>query len=167
MPITVRTGAALKKLFMGKQEVEAMGDTIRQLLENLGVRDRLCDDTGKIRHHFNIHINDGEDIRLINGLDTPVKDGDTVTILSAIAGGTGVIRRFWLTFTKNINIKSLISEIIQNSGVEANLGKLSSSKDISLIGLKLSGEEADIRKTVDLIMNKGISIEPVELDIVE
>ena len=167
MPITVRTGSTLKKLFGGKQEVEAMGDTIRQLLENLGVRVRLCDDTGKVRRHFNIHINDGEDIRLINGLDTPVKDGDIVSILSAIAGGTGVIRRFWLTFAKNINIKSLISEIIQNSGVEANLGKLSSSKDISLIGLKLSGDEADIRKTVDILMNKGITIEPVELDIVE
>ena len=167
MPITVRTGTALKKLFGGNQEVEAIGDTIRELLENLGVRDRLCDDTGKIRHHFNIHINDGEDIRLINGLDTPVKDGDTVTILSAIAGGTGVMRRFWLTFSKNIEIKSLISEIIQDSGVEANLGKLSTSKEISLIGLKLSGEEADIRKIVDLLINKGITIEPVELDIVE
>ncbi len=167
MPITVRTGTALKKLFGGKQEVEVMGDTIRQLLENLGVRDRLCDDTGKVRRHFNIHINDGEDIRLINGLDTPVKDGDTVTILSAIAGGTGVIRRFWLTFSKDIDIKPLIIEIIQNAGVEANIGKLSSSKDISLIGLKLSGEEADIRRTVDLLMDKGISVEPVELDIVE
>ena len=66
-----------------------------------------------------------------------------------------------------INIKSSIYEIIQNSGVEANLGKLSSSRDINLIGLKLSGEEADIRKIVDLLMNKGITIEPVELDIVE
>ncbi len=167
MPITVRTGAALKKLFMGKQEVEAVGNTIRQLLESLGVCDRLCDDTGKVRRHFNIHINDGEDIRLINGLDTPVKDGDTVTILSAIAGGTGVIRRFWLTFSKDIDIKTLIFEIIQESSVDAKIGKISFSKDIGLIGLKLSGEEEDIRKTVDFLVEKRISIEPVELDIVE
>ncbi len=167
MPITVRTGTALKKLFGGKQEIEAKGDTIRQLLENLGVRDRLCDDTGKVRRHFNIHINDDEDIRLINGLDTPVKDGDTVTILSAIAGGTHVIRRFWLTFPKDINIKSLIFEIIQNSAVDSSLGETSFSKDIGLIGLKLSGEEEDIRETVDLLLDNGISVEPVELDIVE
>ncbi len=167
MPITVRTGAVLKKLLGGKQEVEAMGDTIRQILENLGVRDRLCDDTGKVRRHFNIHINDGEDIRLINGLDTPVKDGDTVSILSALAGGTGLIRRFWLTFSKDIDIKPLILEIIHNSGADANIGKTSFSKDIGLIGLKLSGEEKDIRETVDLLVDKGISVEPVELDIVE
>ena len=167
MPITVRTGAALKKLFGGKQEVEAAGNTIRQLLEGLGILDRICDDTGNVRRHFNIHINDSEDIRLINGLDTPVKDGDTVTILSAIAGGASVIRRFWLTFSKGIDVVPLISEVTQTSGVNANIGKTSSSKDISLIGLELSGEEETIRNIVDHLVKKGISVEPVELDIVE
>ena len=167
MPITVRTGTALKKLFGGNQEVVAMGNTIRQLLENLGVRDRLCDDTGKVRRHFNIHINDGEDIRLINGIDTPVKDGDTVTILSAIAGGSGVIRRFWLTFPREIDVKPLILEIAQSSGVEADIGETSFSKDIGLVGLKLSGEEEDIRETINIIKDKGISIKPIELDIIE
>ena len=167
MPVTVRTGAALKKLFDGKQELESEGGTIKQILENIGVHDRLCDDTGKLRRHFNIHINDNEDIRLIDGLDTPVKDGDIVTILSAIAGGTGGISRFWLTFPKDIDIKPLILEIVQNFAVDANLGKTSFSKDIGLIGLKLSGEEEDIRKNVDILADKGISVEPVELDVIE
>lgn len=167
MPVTVRTGAVLKKLFGGKQEVESAGDTIRQLLENLGVQDRLCDDTGKVRRHFNIHINDSEDIRLINGLDTLLKDGDIVTILSAIAGGAGVTRRFWLTFSRDIDVTTLISESVQKSGVRVNIGKTNYSRDIGLMGLELSGEEENIRNTVDYLVEKGISVEPVELDIVE
>jgi molybdopterin synthase sulfur carrier subunit len=90
MPVIVRTGTALKSLFGGRQEVQAEGGTVGELLTSLEVRDRLCDSSGKVRRHFNIHVNDGEDIRLLQSLNTPVKDGDTVTILSAIAGGTEI-----------------------------------------------------------------------------
>ncbi|MBW7997047.1 MAG: MoaD/ThiS family protein [Candidatus Glassbacteria bacterium] len=87
MPINVRTGTALRNLLGGNQESSTQGATVREILENLGIADRLCDDSGKVRRHFNIHVNEGEEIRLLQGLDTPVKDGDTVTIISAIAGG--------------------------------------------------------------------------------
>ena len=61
--------------------------TIGEILDELKIRDRLCDDQGVVRRHFNIHINDGEDVRFLKGLDTETSEGDTVTILSAIAGG--------------------------------------------------------------------------------
>jgi len=87
MPVKVRTGTALKNLLSGQQEVAAEGATIREILEQLGILERLCDETGIVRRHFNIHVNDGEEIRLLQGLETPVNEGDAVTILSAIAGG--------------------------------------------------------------------------------
>ena len=85
MTITVRTGAALKTLLGGRQEVQAEGISVGELLEHLNIRDRVCNDAGDIRRHFNIHVNENEDVRLQQGLDTPVKDGDAVTILSASA----------------------------------------------------------------------------------
>lgn len=87
MAITVRTAGAQRSLFDGKQEAQAEGATVGEVVEHLGIRERLCDDSGKVRRHFNVHVNEGEDIRRLQGLDTPVADGDTVTILSAIAGG--------------------------------------------------------------------------------
>ncbi len=88
MAVTVRTGSALKSLLGGTQVVAAEGGTVEELLKNLGLLERLCDSEGRIRRHFNIHVNEGEEIRLQQGLATPVRDRDTVTILSAIAGGT-------------------------------------------------------------------------------
>jgi molybdopterin converting factor small subunit len=90
MPITVRTGTALRNLLGERQELPAEGGTVGEILKHLGIVERLCDDTGKVRRHFNIHVNDGEEIRLLQDLDTPVNDGDTVTILSAIAGGVSI-----------------------------------------------------------------------------
>ena len=87
MPITVRAGAALKSLLAGRQEMQVEGATVGDVLDRLQIRERLCDETGKLRRHVNIHVNEGEDVRLLQGLDTPVQDGDTVTLLSAIAGG--------------------------------------------------------------------------------
>lgn len=87
MAITLRTAGALRSLFDGKQEAQAEGATVGEVVEHLGIRERLCDDSGKVRRHFNVHVNEGEDIRRLQGLDTPVADGDTITILSAIAGG--------------------------------------------------------------------------------
>jgi len=87
MPITVRAGGVLKRLFGGESEVQAEGATVGDVLDHLGVRERLCDEGGKVQRHFSIHVNDGRDVRLQQQLETPVKEGDTVTILSAIAGG--------------------------------------------------------------------------------
>lgn len=167
MPIKVRTGAALKSLFDGQQELEAEGATVGELLEALGVQDRLCDAVGKVRRHFNIHINEGEDIRLLEGLDTPVKDGDTVTILSAIAGGDEVSRKVWLTFPKDLVERPLIWEVAQKYRVVTNIRQASVSKEIGLVGLELSGDEDEVRQAIDFFTDAGVSVEPIELGVVE
>jgi len=167
MPITVRTGAVLRSLLGGRQEVQTQGSTVSEVLERLGIRDRLCDETGKVRRHFNIHINEGEDIRLLQGLNTGVKDGDTVTILSAIAGGAQVSRKVWLTFPKELISRPLIWEVGQKFKIVTNIRQASVSMDIGLAGVELSGEEEEIQKAVRFLIETGVSVEPIELDVVE
>ncbi len=167
MAIKVRTGSALKSLFDGKQEVEAEGATVGELLDNLGVRDRICDDSGKVRRHFNIHINEGEDVRLLEGLDTPVDEKDTVSILSAIAGGDKIARKFWLTFRSDLVERPVIWEVGQKFKVVTNIRQANVTKEIGILGVEFEGEEEEVGKAVDFVRECGVSIEPVELDIVE
>ena len=167
MSITVRAGAALKSLLGGSQEVQIDGTTVGEVVERLTIRERLCDDTGKLRRHFNIHVNDGEDIRLLQGLDTPVKDGDTLTILSAIAGGADVARKLWLTFPQELVGKPLIWEVGHKLQVVTNIRQASVSKDVGIVGLELSGEEDEVRRAIDFLLQAGVSVEPVERDVVE
>ncbi len=167
MPVTVRTGAALRKLLGGKQEVLAEGPTVGEVLANLGVRERLCAGDGELRHHFNIHINEGEEIRLLQGLDTPVEDGDTVTILSAIAGGADATRKVWLTFPAELVKRPLIWEVGQKFNVVTNIRQASVTKQIGILGLELAGEDSEIEKAIEFVVESGVSVEPLELDVVE
>ena len=88
---TVRIPTPLRKLTQGKEEVSASGKNVSELIVDLeknypGLRERLCDDKGQIRRFVNIFVKD-EDIRFLQNLDTPVGDGDEVSIVPAIAGG--------------------------------------------------------------------------------
>jgi molybdopterin synthase sulfur carrier subunit len=88
---TVRIPTPLRKLTAGLEEVKAEGATIGLLLEDLekkhpGIRERIFDEKGQVRRFVNIFANE-EDIRFLQNLDTPVKDGDEVSIVPAIAGG--------------------------------------------------------------------------------
>jgi molybdopterin synthase sulfur carrier subunit len=65
---------------------------VRELIEDLerryaGIKARLCDESGEVRRFVNIFVND-EDIRFLQGLDTELKEGDEVSIIPAIAGGS-------------------------------------------------------------------------------
>ena len=90
MPITVRIPTPLRTLTQGKDEVEAKGKNVREIIEDLeknypGLKDRLLDDKG-VRRFVNIYQNE-EDIRFLESLETKVKDGDSISIVPAIAGG--------------------------------------------------------------------------------
>jgi molybdopterin synthase sulfur carrier subunit len=91
MPIQVRIPTPLRKLTGGAESVAASGATIGAIIDDLerhhpGLRERLCDDGGKVRRFVNVYVN-GDDIRFLSSLDTPVKDGDEISIVPAIAGG--------------------------------------------------------------------------------
>jgi molybdopterin synthase sulfur carrier subunit len=87
----VRIPTPLRKLTNGLEEVTTAGATIGALVDGLekqfpGIKERICDDQGKVRRFVNIFAND-EDIRFLQNLDTPVKDSDEISIVPAIAGG--------------------------------------------------------------------------------
>ena len=91
MPITVKIPTPLRKLTAGSESVEGDGATVGDVLNDLesrhtGLLERLCDEQGKVRRFVNLYVN-GEDIRFLQQLDTPVKDGDDLAIVPAIAGG--------------------------------------------------------------------------------
>ena len=90
MAIEVRIPTILRTHTGGEKVVEGDGSTLGDLIADLetrhsGLQARLIDD-GKLRRFVNVYLND-EDVRFLSGLDTPVKDGDTVTVLPAVAGG--------------------------------------------------------------------------------
>jgi molybdopterin converting factor small subunit len=90
MAIEVRIPTILRTYTGGAKSVEGAGDTLADLLTDLesrhdGLRGRLVDDGG-LRRFVNVYLND-EDVRFLGGLSAPVKDGDTVTVLPAVAGG--------------------------------------------------------------------------------
>jgi sulfur-carrier protein len=91
MAIEVRIPTILRTYTGGAKSVEGAGATLDELLTNLdnahgGLRERLVDGE-KLRRFVNVYLND-EDVRFLGGLETPVKDGDTVTVLPAVAGGS-------------------------------------------------------------------------------
>ncbi|MCW2860365.1 MAG: molybdopterin synthase sulfur carrier subunit [Actinoallomurus sp.] len=90
MAIEVRIPTILRNYTDGAKAVEGGGATLDELFADLearhpGLRDRLVDDKG-LRRFVNVYLND-EDVRFLGGLDTQVSDGDTVTVLPAVAGG--------------------------------------------------------------------------------
>ena len=90
MAIEVRIPTILRNYTDGAKAVEAGGATLDELIADLearhpGLRERLIDDKG-LRRFVNVYLND-EDVRFLGGLDTQVSDGDTVTVLPAVAGG--------------------------------------------------------------------------------
>jgi sulfur-carrier protein len=91
MAVQVKVPTILRTYTGGAKAVEASGDTLDALLADLdanheGLRGRLIADDGSLHRFVNIYINN-EDVRFLGSLEAPVKDGDTVTILPAVAGG--------------------------------------------------------------------------------
>jgi len=91
MAVKVRIPTPLQKLTKDQPEVQAEGATLKAVIDDLekkfpGFKDRVCDETGKIRRFVNIYVNE-EDARFLQAEATPVKDGDDISIIPAIAGG--------------------------------------------------------------------------------
>ncbi|MBW3624460.1 MAG: MoaD/ThiS family protein [Armatimonadetes bacterium] len=91
MAVTVRVPTPMRKMTDDQQEVQANGDSIGAVLNDLearypGFTNRICDDQGELRRFINVYVND-EDIRFLQGKETSLKDGDEISIVPAIAGG--------------------------------------------------------------------------------
>ena len=91
MSVKVRIPTPLQKLTQQKAEVEIDAASVRQLITELeknypGIKDRICDESGKVRRFVNLYLNE-EDIRFLKQEDTTLKNGDEISIVPAIAGG--------------------------------------------------------------------------------
>ena len=90
MSIEVRIPTILRPYTKDQKTVEAEGSTLSAVISNLdaqyaGIGERLLED-GALRRFINVYIND-EDVRFLGSLEAEVKDGDSITILPAVAGG--------------------------------------------------------------------------------
>ncbi|HEY9674118.1 MAG TPA: MoaD/ThiS family protein [Waterburya sp.] len=91
MAIKVLVPTALQKFTNEQATIECTGNTIGELLDSMesscpGIKSRLCDENGKPRRFLNFYVN-SEDIRFLDGTNTPLKEGDEVSIVPAVAGG--------------------------------------------------------------------------------
>lgn len=91
MPITVRIPTPLRKLTNNEDTVEIAASTVGEAIAEMqsrypGIKERLLDESGSVRRFVNVYVNE-EDIRFLKNQETPLKDGDEMSIIPAIAGG--------------------------------------------------------------------------------
>jgi len=91
MSVTVRVPTTLRTLTAGASEVPVEGASVSEVLDALesvhpGFKERLLDGDGQLRRFVNLYVAD-DDVRFRDGMATPVSDGDTVSIIPAVAGG--------------------------------------------------------------------------------
>jgi molybdopterin converting factor small subunit len=91
MAVQVKIPTALRAATNGEAQVSVDAGTVSEVLDALferfdGLRERISDDEGSLRRFVNVYVA-GEDIRFLDGLQTPVADGTELTILPAVAGG--------------------------------------------------------------------------------
>lgn len=91
MSVVVRIPTPLRRVTGGQDKASVDGDNLVQIIESLeaqypGLKERLCDESGDLRHFVNIYVN-GEDVRFLEGLETAISSGDEVSIVPAVAGG--------------------------------------------------------------------------------
>jgi MoaD family protein len=94
MAVRVKVPTILRKYVDGSPVVEANGGrTVGEVLEDLerrypGIKERIVTGRGDLHRFVNVYVNE-EDVRYLGSLDAPVREGDTVSILPAVAGGSG------------------------------------------------------------------------------
>ncbi|MFB2980304.1 MoaD/ThiS family protein [Microseira sp. BLCC-F43] len=91
MTVKVLVPTPLQKFTNDQATLECSANNVAELLDSLeqscpGIKSRLCDEEGKPRRFLNFYVN-SEDIRFLEGTETPLKDGDEVSIVPAVAGG--------------------------------------------------------------------------------
>ena len=91
MEIQVNIPMPLQKFTGGRAQVKSSGRNIKELIESLekgfpGIKESIYDSKDKIRGFINIYVNE-EDVKLLNNIETPLKDTDEVSMIAAIAGG--------------------------------------------------------------------------------
>src|SRR4030043_943762 len=168
MEVYVRIPAPLKKLAGEQNVIKAEGKTVGEVLQWLtetypGLKNRLRDEKGEVRRFINIYVND-EDIRFIQNLKPPVKDGDQISTIPAIAGGSSTKRRVTLTFPPERIKEPVIYNIGQRFKIVTNIRSANVTENVGWVTLEIDGEEGEYLKALDYLKKIGVKAEPVEKD---
>jgi molybdopterin synthase sulfur carrier subunit len=171
MEVHVRIPTPLKKLAGEQDVIRAEGRTVGEVLLWLtetypGLKERLRDEQGEVRRFINIYVND-EDIRFIQNLETPLKEGDQISIIPAIAGGSSLRRRVILTFPPQLIKEPVIYNIGHQFRVITNIRSANVSENVGWVTLEIDGEEEEYLKALDYLKKIGVKVEPVERNIIE
>ena len=94
MGVLIRIPTPLRRMTNGLDKVQTEAANLAELIQKLdtdypGFKARLLDDAGELRYFVNIYLN-GEDVRFLKGLQTSITSGDEVSIVPAVAGGSGL-----------------------------------------------------------------------------
>ncbi|MCH7997436.1 MAG: MoaD/ThiS family protein [Chloroflexi bacterium] len=91
MSVSLKIPTPLRRMTNGESTVDVDGTNLMECIDSLdaqypGIKERLVSDNGELHRFVNVYVN-GEDIRFIDGIKTPIKTGDEVSIVPAVAGG--------------------------------------------------------------------------------
>lgn len=170
MNVRVRIPTPLKKLAGEKDVLLANGNTVGEVIQWLtesypGLKERLKDEQGEVRKFINIYLND-EDIRFIKNLETPVKEGDQISIIPAIAGGSSNKRRVTLTFPPERIQEPVIYNIGHRFKIVTNIRSANVTENVGWVTLEIDGEEEEYLKALNYLKEIGVKVEPVEKDVI-
>ena len=171
MEVHVRIPTPLKKLAGEQDVIKAKGQTVGEVLQWLtetypGLQERLRDERGAVRRFINIYVND-EDIRFIKNLETPLKEGDQLSIIPAIAGGSFSRRRVTLTFPPKLIKEPVIYNIGHRFKIVTDIRSANVLENVGWVTLEIDGEEEEYSKALNYLNEIGVTVEPVERDIIE
>ena len=171
MEVHVRIPTPLKKLTGEQDIIKATGRTVGEVIQWLieaypGLKERLLDEQGGVRRFINIYVNN-EDIRFIQNLETPLKDGDQLSIIPAIAGGSSLKRRVTLTFPPKLIKEPVIYNIGHRFRVVTNIRSANVSENVGWVTLEIDGEKEEYSKALDYLKEIGVKVEPVEKNVIE
>jgi len=171
MEVQVRIPTPLKKLTGEQDVVRAKGKTVGEVVQWLtetypGLKERLRDERGELRRFINIYVND-EDIRFNQNLETPLKEGDQLSIIPAIAGGSYARRRVTLTFPPKLIKEPVIYNMGHRFKIVTNIRGANVSENVGWVTLEIDGEDEEYTKALHYLNQIGVIVEPVERDVIE
>ncbi len=175
MSIKVRIPSPLRTFTNGADIVEVPGTTVSEVLNGLiakaaGIETRLFKTPGQLNRFVNVYVND-EDVRFLSNLETPVKDGDEVAIVPAIAGGNAgqVSKRCWLTFPSRNQVEQPIIWRMSQAfpKVVFDIRQSSVQNEIGIMAVLFVGPADDVVKALAFLREAGLTVEPIEKSVVE
>lgn len=171
MGIQVRIPSPLKKLAGGQDVVKAEGRTVGEVIHWLSrsypeLNERLRDERGELRRFINIYVND-EDIRFMNNLETPLKEGDHISIIPAIAGGSRSRRKVTLTFPSELIKEPVIYNIGHRFKLVTDIRSANVTENAGWVTLEIDGEEEEYLKALTYLKGIGVKVQPVERNVIE